>query len=247
MQNNNSIDSCATNDEIANAVFSLYPNLPDDYPIAYKTKKWFFCGLPFHVNKNVLIPRADTEVLVQAVLDIVKPNDTILDMCTGSGCIAITLAKTTDTKVIGADISWRALRIAKKNAKTNNVHIDFIQSDLFRHPWRRIEYSVLSALTFDIITCNPPYIKSHEIGKYDKSILCEPKIALDGGRDGLEFYKRLSTDALKHMKAGGHLVLEIGHDQAEDVTKILQNSGWYDIKVIKDQQGQNRVIICTKN
>jgi len=225
----------ALNDEIANAYDHL---TPPDYPIAYKAGRWFFCGLPLFVNEHVLIPRMDTELLVEKVIaSVAKQSQTdpqILDVGTGSGCIAIALAKKMpDAKITAVDVSEKALKVARHNAKLNKVNIKFIKTNF-------IFFRELVA--FDVIVSNPPYIKTAEIGKHDKSILHEPKIALDGGKDGLDFYRYLAMEAQVYLKPGGLLALEIGHDQGESVKTLLQEWDWCDIKVYKDANGQDRVV-----
>ena len=188
---------------------------PKEYPIAYVAKRWFFCGLPFYITPDVLVPRADTEGLV----DVIPQGDfSILDLCTGSGCIAIALAKKGFRQIMASDICAKALKVAKKNAKLNGVKVKFIQSDLFENIKGQ----------FDIVVCNPPYIKTDELGKYDKSTLHEPKIALAGGADGLDFYKRIITQADCRQ-----IFFEVGgKTQAQEVKTLLQNSGYCDIKII---------------
>lgn len=227
----NSIKNIQSNDEIANAYDHLTPK---NYPIAYKAKKWFFCGLPFYVNVNVLVPRIDTEILVQEVVKKAEHKVlNILDLCTGSGCIAIALAKQTKSSIHASDICNKALRVAKKNAKIHNVKINFFQSDMLKN----------AVELFDIIVCNPPYIKTDEIGKYDKSILYEPQIALDGGTDGLDMYRRIIASAPGYLTPNGQIFFEIGDkQQADQVKTLLQQNGFYDIQIIKD-----RVVIANRH
>lgn len=219
----------SNNDEIANAYDHLTPPY---YPIAYKAGKWFFCGLPFYVNEHVLVPRADTEILVEEVLKKAKFQSlNILDLCTGSGCIAVAIAKQAKagTTVYASDVSADALKIAKRNASINKVKIKFFQSDLFD--------KILVHL-FDCIVCNPPYIKTNEIGKYDKSILFEPRIALDGGEDGMEFYRQIIKCAAneRRLAPNGYIFFEIGDKvQAEQVKTLLQHNGFCDIQIVKDR------------
>ena len=193
--------------------------------------------MPFFVNKHTLIPRFDTEVLVESVIKHTKEGESILDMCTGSGCIAVVLAKH-GYAVTASDVSLRALNIAKKNAALNDVKVDFVKSNLFEKFYGK---------TFDAIVCNPPYIKTAEIGKHDKSVLHEPAKALDGGADGLDFYRKIGGQAALHLNDGGQIFLEISSEQLEDVKTILQSGGFCDIKVIKDARGLLRVINARKN
>ena len=207
-------------------------------PIAYKSGVSYFCEAPFFVNKNVLIPRFDTEVLVEMVLlHTSVERCSVLDLCTGSGCIAVILAKH-DHKVTATDISRRALRVARKNARLNGVNIEFVKSDMFNK---------LHGKWFDVIVCNPPYIKNDEIGKHDETILHEPRIALDGGEDGLDFYRRIAKDAGNYLKSGGSLYLEICHMLGAAVKELLQKNGFHDIQITKDRAGLERVIRCVKS
>jgi len=204
-------------------------------PIAYKCGVTYFCETPFYVNKDVLIPRFDTEVLVEMVLlhDSSK-RQSILDICTGSGCIAIVLAKH-DHEVTATDISRKALGVARRNAKLNDVNVNFVHCDLFPRGGM-----------FDVITCNPPYIKTADIGKHDPSTLYEPRIALDGGVDGLDFYVRIARNAGGWLKSGGTLYLEICHEIANSVKELLTVNGFEDIQVVEDRQGHDRVIKASK-
>ena len=205
------------NDEIANAFDYLTPK---DYPIAYTARKWFFCGLQFYVTPDVLVPRVDTEVLVAEAAKC-KPK-TVLDLCTGSGCIAIALAKKLpECQITAADISPAALEVARKNASTHKVKIKFVQSDLFENLLPRplrVHPFVPKGNHFDLIVCNPPYIKTAEIGKYDASILHEPRIALDGGTDGLDFYRQIIKDApLKKIQ-----VHALGFENRKNILRTTQ-------------------------
>ena len=196
-------------------------------------------GLQFEVNKNVLIPRADTEVLVEEVIDIIENKELkVLDLCTGSGAIAVSLAKKLkNIKVTASDISLNALKTAKKNAILNDVNIIFKHSDLFEN----IEE------TFDIIVSNPPYIETDVIKTLSKDVQNEPFIALDGGKDGLDIYKKIVNDAYKYLNEDGTLALEIGYNQKEQVINLLKESGNYtDIYSKKDLGGNNRIVLCKK-
>jgi len=207
-------------------------------PLAYRFGGAFFCELPFYVSKHTLIPRFDTEKLVETVILNTPEGSTVLDMCTGSGCIAVTLAKH-NYDVTALDISRRALKVAKRNANLHDVKIVFEQSNLFSNlsPFSR----------FNVIVSNPPYIRTQEIGKWDKSILQEPQIALDGGVDGLHFYRQIIKQAPDYLTSNGKIFFEIGHDQANDIKTLLQSTGFCDIKIIKDIQGLDRVIYGRKN
>lgn len=196
--------------------------------------------LKFEVNKSVLIPREDTEVLVQEILDEFKDkkNLKILDMCTGSGCIAISLAKYLDgTCIVDAvDLSTDALEVAKRNATLNKVTVNFINSDLFEN--------VISK--YDVIVSNPPYIKKCDMENLQIEVKKEPSMALDGGEDGLLFYKEIAIKAREFLSADGSLFFEIGFDEGNDVSEILRLNGYKGISVIKDLGGNDRVVKCKK-
>ena len=198
-----------------------------------------FMGLTFKVNEDVLVPRFDTEILVDEVVKYVGDEYyKILDMCTGSGCIAITVSDMCDNAtVVASDISKDALAVAKENNELNNTDVEFIESDLFEN---------VDGL-FDIIVSNPPYIKTEEIENLmDEVKLHDPRLALDGGESGLEFYERIIKDSNDHLKTDGMIFFEIGFDQADDVSKLLEENGFKDIVVKKDLAMNDRVIYAKK-
>ncbi len=209
-------------------------------PVQYITGLQEFMKLNFFVTKDVLIPRQDTEVLVEEVIKIAKdiPNPVILDLCTGSGAIAVSLAKyIPNSKIYGIDISEKALEVAKKNAEFNGVKnsIEFRVSDLFNK---------IRNQKFDIIVSNPPYIKKEDIKLLPKDVQKEPKIALDGGTDGLVFYSRIAKSAYKHLRRGGYLCLEIGYNQKLQVKKIIEGQKRYiNFYCKKDLCENDRVVI----
>ena len=189
-------------------------------PIEHITHQKEFMKLSFFVDKNVLIPRQDTEILVEEVIKIAKKINArkVLDLCTGSGAIAVSLAKyLPQAEITAIDISNEALKIAKKNAISNNVEnqITFISSDMFTN---------LSEEKFDIIVSNPPYIKTNVIKNLDIQVQNEPYIALDGGKDGLDFYKKIINESYQYLKYNGYLCLEIGFDQKIDVIELIENT-----------------------
>ncbi len=209
-------------------------------PLQYITKKQEFYGLSFYVDENVLIPQPDTEVLVEEVLNIVKKEkkENILDICTGSGAIGIALAYHLEkAHITMSDISKEALNIAKRNSIQNKVleKVTLVQSDLLE----KIEGK------FDVIVSNPPYIETKVISSLSKQVQKEPHLALDGGEDGLNFYRRLVNEAPKYLKQDGYLCLEIGYNQKEQVLKLAQEQ-FLKVEVKKDLAGNNRVIICKK-
>lgn len=211
-------------------------------PLQYITNKQEFMGLDFYVDENVLIPQPDTEILVEKTIEIADntQKNKVLDMCTGSGCIAISLAKNIDnSQITAADISDNALIIANRNAINNNLEnkIKFINSDMFSNINEK----------FDIIVSNPPYIETKTINKLDIEVQNEPLLALDGGIDGLKFYNIIANNAFKYLNENGYLLLEIGYNQQKSVTQLLQNTGKYtNIETIKDLGGNYRVVIARK-
>lgn len=210
-------------------------------PLQYITGKQEFMKLNFLVTKDVLIPRQDTEILVEEVINIAKniQNPIILDLCTGSGAIAISLAKYIDNaKVYASDISSKALDIAKRNAEFNGVKnsIEFIESNLFNK---------LKDLKFDIIVSNPPYIETDTIKTLPKDVQNEPKLALDGGKDGLDFYRKIAKEANSFLNRQGYLCLEIGYNQKIAVKRILDEQKRYiNIYCKKDLCENDRVVVA---
>lgn len=209
-------------------------------PIEHITHQKEFMKLNFFVDKNVLIPRQDTEILVEEVIKIAQKNNSkkILDLCTGSGAIAVSLAKyLPQSEITAIDISNEAIQIAKKNAITNNVEnqITFINSDMFTN---------LNEEKFDIIVSNPPYIKTDVINNLDNQVKNEPYIALDGGKDGLYFYKKIINESYAYLKCNGYLCLEIGFDQKIDVIELIENTTQFkETYSKKDLYDNDRIII----
>lgn len=203
-------------------------------PVQYIVNKADFYGLEFFVKKGVLIPRFDTENLVEKALSFIKDGDRILDMCTGSGCIALTLLYyKKNISAVGCDISDEALSIAKENAERLNLMADFVKSDLFE----KVEGK------FDVIVSNPPYIETDVVITLENQVKdFEPKNALDGGADGLKFYRIIAKEAKNYLKAGGRIVFEIGYNQGESVPEILKREGYSKIIVSKDLCGNDRVV-----
>ena len=208
-------------------------------PLQYITNNQEFMKLDFYVDSNVLIPQPDTENLVEEVLSILEKakGKRVLDLCTGSGAIGISIAKYTDSIVTMSDISKNALEIAKRNAVSNEV-IDkskFVLSDMFEGIDGK----------FDIIVSNPPYIKREVINTLDIEVQNEPNIALDGGEDGLDFYRVIAENAHKYLNKDGILALEIGYDQKEEVMALLQETEKYvQIYSKKDLGNNDRIIVC---
>lgn len=248
-------------------------------PLQYITGKQEFMGLDFAVNESVLIPRQDTEILVEETIrqaySAGKKHLKILDLCTGSGAIAISLdkyingknndhsvndirldnilnssgnteftkkqkdKKLTSVEIIASDISPEALSVAKANAKTNLAKINFVEGDLFKPFEKR-----LLKPNFDIIVSNPPYIPSEVIEGLQVEVRDhEPRLALDGGADGLDCYRKIISQAKSFLGKKGQLLLEIGFDQAEPIRQLAQDQGYEQITVIKDLAGHDRVVV----
>lgn len=213
-------------------------------PLQYITGRAYFMGYEFTVNENVLIPRFDTENLVCEVEKIIKKSFAhkdsvdILDMCTGSGCIIISLALRNNINGAGVDISRLALEAAKHNSnKLEASGIEFIESNLFEN--------VVGE--YDIIVSNPPYIRTKVIQELEKEVKeHEPFGALDGHEDGLYFYELITQQGVKFLKTGGYLCYEIGFDQGNDVVRIMKENGFTDCKVVKDLAGLDRVVTGKK-
>ena len=226
-------------------------------PVQYITGTADFMGLRFHVDENVLIPRFDTEFLVEEMMREVGDGSPILDMCTGSGCIILSLIRyKNDIHGAGADISRAALDMARRNEElifstqitesprnaslhnynTGHEPVDWILSDMFENITGKYDY----------IVSNPPYIQSEVIPTLMPEVRDhEPRISLDGDTDGMKYYRIIAREAAKHLNRHGKLFLEIGYDEADDVTKLLTESGYKDIKTLKDYSGNDRVAICT--
>lgn len=210
-------------------------------PLQHILGKAYFYGYEFEVNEDVLIPRQDTEVLVSEVIKVTRNGDNILDMCTGSGCIGITLAKKfPESRVLGIDVSEKALNVAQKNKHNLEAdNIDFMLSDLFGE--------LSTDITFNTIVSNPPYIPTKVIeGLQDEVRLHDPMLALDGTEDGLMFYRKITEKAGDYLKADGYLCYEIGAEQAADVSDIMKQAGFKDITVVKDLAGLDRVVMGRK-
>lgn len=194
-----------------------------------------FMGLEFEVNEHVLVPRQDTEVLVEHALKILKDGDSVLDLCTGSGCILLSLMKLGPLlNGTGGDISKDALEVANRNKEKLGVNAKFVETDLFSKITKK----------YDLITSNPPYIPTGIIPDLMPEVReHDPYIALDGKEDGLWFYERITEEAPKHLYRGGYLMYEIGVDQGEAVSAMLERAGFKDIRVEKDYSGNDRVVI----
>ena len=219
-------------------------------PLQHITGVQEFMGLAFAVNEHVLVPRQDTEVLVESILDVLEPGMNILDMCTGSGCILISLLKLckgaeennaeVDRKTTGTgvDISEEALKVAIENAKAIGVAAEFLQSDLFAEVQGE----------YDVIVSNPPYIRTAVIEELKEEVkFHDPFLALDGKEDGLYFYRKIVEESPKYLKDSGKLYFEIGHDQGEAVKQLLETAGFTNVTVKKDLAGLDRVVFGVYN
>ena len=214
-------------------------------PLQHITGEQEFMGYPCCGNEHVLIPRQDTEVLVEEAIQVMRPKMKVLDMCTGSGCIVLSILKMcrekyymTDLQGIGADVSEEALKVARENGRRLGVPVTWIQSDLFA--------KIPEEEKYDVIVSNPPYIETAVIDTLQEEVrLHDPYIALDGKEDGLYFYRRIISEAGKYLKTQGKLMFEIGCDQAEAVEELMKNAGYEQITVKKDLAGLDRVVYGT--
>ena len=203
-------------------------------PLQYITKEQEFMGLTFETSVNTLIPRQDTECLVEEAMKNLHDGMAILDVCCGTGCILLSLLHySNDCTGVGVDIDANAVSLAKKNAKNLGIDATFAVSDLFE----AVEG------TFDLITSNPPYIPTKVIETLDPEVKdYEPVAALDGGEDGLTFYRLIAAKAKQYLKRGGMIFFEIGYDQGEDVSEIMKENGYRHIEVKKDLAGLDRIV-----
>ncbi len=211
-------------------------------PLQQLTGEQGFMGLTFNVNEHVLIPRQDTEILVEEVLKELHDGMRVLDMCTGSGCILLSLLHySNDCEGLGVDLSAEALEVAERNVlkvltPEKAEHAHFLQSDLFE----KVEGK------FEIIVSNPPYIASAEVEKLMPEVRDhEPRMALDGTEDGLYFYRRIIEEAGKHLVSSGMLFFEIGYDQGQAVSELMRTEGYCDVQVVQDYAGLDRVVLGT--
>lgn len=221
--------------ELEKEYFSLIERRATHVPLQHITGEQEFMGITFAVNEHVLIPRQDTELLVEETLSLLHEGDRVLDMCTGSGCIIISLfSMKQGIEAVGVDVSSDALMIARKNSHNiTEDKIEFIQSDLFDNVSGK----------FDCIVSNPPYIRTEVIKTLSIEVReHDPMIALDGFDDGLFFYRKIIETSVNFLKAGGNLLFEIGYDQGEAVKKLMLENGFLDVCVVKDLSGNDRVV-----
>lgn len=227
-------------DEISQEDMEKYQRLIEQrgkhIPLQQLTKEAYFYGMKFFVNENVLIPRQDTEILVEQVLNLSKGRENLklLDMCTGSGCILLALlANLKKASGTGVDLSEKALEVAQRNGEELGIEVSWVQSDLFD----KVSGS------YDIIVSNPPYIETSVIeGLMDEVKLYEPRMALDGTEDGLFFYREITMQAGKYLKNNGILAFEIGYNQGKAVSEFMKENGYKEVQVLQDLAGLDRVV-----
>ncbi|MEN6594789.1 MAG: peptide chain release factor N(5)-glutamine methyltransferase [Clostridiaceae bacterium] len=201
-------------------------------PLQYILGEWEFMGLPFYVDERALIPRQDTELLCETALERIKNRgcQSVLDLCTGSGCLAVAIQRLSGVRVAASDVSPDALALAGENAALNEAQIELITSDLFEQ----------IPGTFDLIVCNPPYLTRSDMDHLQKEVTFEPRLALFGGEDGLDFYRRIAGEYRAHLNPGGTLLIEIGSTQAESVSALFGGN----TILLNDLGGNPRVLIA---
>lgn len=224
----------ALDEKIENELKIINDKINEGYPLQYAIGKWNFYGLDLLVDKRALIPRYETEILVDLIINDNSNNKKILDIGTGSGAISLALSKNLkDSKIIGVDISKNAIDLANENKiKLNINNVEFKESDIFSN----IEEK------FDIIVSNPPYINKEDFEKLDKKLYYEPQNALYGGEDGLYFYKKIIKNAKNFLNKNGKIYLEIGYDQKDSISNLLEEYGYKQIKSYRDFNDFDRII-----
>ena len=228
------------NDTVVSAFMQLAGRRLDRIPLQYLTEEAPFCGRIFHVDRRVLIPRPETELLCEWALEVLSglPAPRVLDLCTGSGCIGLTLkAERPDARVTLSDLSSDALAVAAENARAMNLDVAFHRGDLLNG---------FSPGSFCLIVCNPPYIPSAECEGLQPEVLAEPCLALDGGTDGLALYRRLIPASLPVLSGAGKLLLEVGSGESGAVENLLSGHGFQSVTVRRDYAGINRMILASK-
>lgn len=246
------------NEEKEKCFFNYIDEIIKGKPVQYIIKNQEFMKLNFYVDDNVLIPQPDTEILVENTIKILEKLEknarvqeksnleeklTVLDLCTGSGAIGISIKKYMKNAIVYvSDISSKALEIAKINAKNNNVNINFIQSDMFE------KFNEMRNLKFDVIVSNPPYIETDNLETLPKEVQAEPKLALDGGKDGLKYYRKIADKGYMYLKDKGYILMEIGYNQNISVPELFKNNNEYkNIEIFKDLSNIDRVIKIEKS
>ena len=222
--------------EQAEKLSTIVSKRVEGYPLQYIVGSWEFYGREFAVGEGVLIPRADTETLIDTVKKLVEKNSTVIDLCSGSGCIAITLEKELDADAFALEKSEQAYEFLKKNIALNRSKTTPVLCDVLN------ENSLKDIPQADVIVSNPPYIKTDEIKTLSKEVGFEPKMALDGDLDGLKFYREITRLWKEKIKTGGYLVYEIGYNQSEEVSDILVENGFKEVNVVYDVCKNPRVV-----
>ena len=221
-------------------------------PVQHITGRADFMGLTFYVDGNVLIPRLDTEYLVEEMMKEVEDGSSVLDVCTGSGCILISLMRYKNgIQGTGCDISGAALEMAARNEKAVFDTLGAMSSEQngLHNPIRWVRSDMFEAVEgeYDYIVSNPPYIRTDVIETLMEEVRDhDPRLALDGDADGLKYYRIIAEEAGDHLKRRGRLFLEIGYDQGEDVRRLLEAQGFRDVQILRDYSGNERVVICSK-
>lgn len=228
-----------------NKILSLVKKRSEGYPLQYLLGQWEFYGYPFKVNENVLIPRADTELIIENVLEICRKNNLtspkIADLCSGSGCIAITLKKQIPSaEVYAMEISEKAVEIIHSNAVLNNVEINILNDDVLNPKTENLPI-------FDIIVSNPPYLTQQEMDTLQKEVTFEPSLALFGGNDGLDFYRKITSIWKNFLRKDGWLIYESGDGQHEDIKNILGKNNFYNITLSRDLNNIIRNVTAQKS
>lgn len=232
-------------DEVYDKAYALLRRREQGEPLAYILGKWEFMGLPMELTRNVLIPRTDTEVLAERAIELVRerPQSRVLDLCCGSGCIGISVAANAENcRVVLADVSEEVLRVARVNCRLNGVtgRVNCLRTDA-----REQNQSMMGL--FDIVCCNPPYIPTGDLETLDDSVKkFEPLLALDGGRDGLDFYRAIVCNFRPCLKKSGWLLFEVGIGQAEQVEQLLLAEGFFNIEILKDTADIQRVVTAQR-
>ena len=234
--------SLYTTDAIAERSLALLARREKGEPIAYLVGEWSFCGLPFDVSPAALIPRVDTEMLAQLAvnrLEAVPGHSRVLDLCAGTGCVGLTAAAQVKTaRAVLVDLSDGALDLCKRNIRRHRLtgRAVYLKGDALQPPSHALGQ-------FDVLVCNPPYIATGDLDGLDPSVKdFEPLMALDGGEDGLDFYRAVTTLWKPAIKPGGHLLYEVGIGQAEDVAWLLVRAGYENIRITRDTGGIDRVV-----
>lgn len=233
------------NDELSDSEAALVEELLQrrlaHVPLQYITGSWSFCGFEFSVGEGVLIPRDDTEVVVGLCLDFLrdKPSARAVDLCAGSGAISVALSKLGNAEVTAVELSEEAFKFLLKNIELNDAQVTPLNDDIFTCHSRFADRSL------DLIVSNPPYIKREELESLQEEVRFEPRLALDGGESGYDFYEAIIRDWSGKLRHGGALAFELGEGQAQRVSELMRQKGFSDIRIENDLGGIQRAIIGT--